>query len=42
MMEHAKNYEKLLAKVAKWLKPGTGLLFVHIFTALASLPFHCE
>ena len=31
MMEHAKNYEKLLGRVASWLKPG-GLLFVHIFT----------
>ena len=31
MFEHMKNYEKLLAKVAKWLQPG-GKLFVHIFT----------
>jgi cyclopropane fatty-acyl-phospholipid synthase-like methyltransferase len=36
--QHVKNYEKLLAKVAKWLKPG-GLFFVHIFTH-KTLPFH--
>jgi cyclopropane-fatty-acyl-phospholipid synthase len=31
MFEHMKNYQLLLAKVARWLKPG-GKLFVHIFT----------
>ena len=31
MFEHMKNYQQLLAKVARWLKPG-GKLFVHIFT----------
>jgi cyclopropane-fatty-acyl-phospholipid synthase len=31
MFEHMKNYQKLLAKVANWLRPG-GKLFVHIFT----------
>jgi cyclopropane-fatty-acyl-phospholipid synthase len=31
MFEHMKNYEKLMAKVARWLNPG-GKLFVHIFT----------
>ncbi len=31
MFEHMKNYQRLLANVARWLKPG-GLLFVHIFT----------
>jgi cyclopropane-fatty-acyl-phospholipid synthase len=31
MFEHMKNYEALLAKIAKWLIPG-GKLFVHIFT----------
>jgi cyclopropane-fatty-acyl-phospholipid synthase len=31
MFEHMKNYEKLLAKVASWMKPES-LLFVHIFT----------
>jgi cyclopropane-fatty-acyl-phospholipid synthase len=30
MFEHMRNYEKLLAKVASWMKPD-GLLFVHIF-----------
>ena len=31
MFEHMKNYQALLAKVARWLFPG-GKLFVHIFT----------
>ena len=31
MFEHMKNYQVLLAKVARWLAPG-GKLFVHIFT----------
>jgi cyclopropane-fatty-acyl-phospholipid synthase len=31
MFEHMKNYQLLLAKVARWLEPG-GKLFVHIFT----------
>lgn len=31
MFEHMKNYQRLLANVARWLKPD-GLLFVHIFT----------
>lgn len=31
MFEHMKNYELLLSRVARWLKPG-GALFVHIFT----------
>jgi cyclopropane-fatty-acyl-phospholipid synthase len=31
MFEHMKNYERLLANIARWLQPG-GLLFVHIFT----------
>ncbi|HZZ19866.1 MAG TPA: cyclopropane-fatty-acyl-phospholipid synthase family protein [Opitutaceae bacterium] len=31
MFEHMKNYQALMAGVARWLKPG-GLLFVHIFT----------
>ena len=30
MFEHMRNYQSLLAKVARWLKPG-GKLFVHIF-----------
>lgn len=32
MFEHMKNYDHLLSKVSKFLKPKTGLLFVHIFT----------
>ena len=31
MFEHMKNYQRLLANVAHWLRPG-GQLFVHIFT----------
>jgi len=31
MFEHMKNYQLLMANVARWLRPG-GLLFVHIFT----------
>ena len=31
MFEHLKNYQRLFAKIARWLKPG-GLLFTHIFT----------
>ena len=31
MFEHMKNYERLLANVARWLRPD-GKLFVHIFT----------
>jgi cyclopropane-fatty-acyl-phospholipid synthase len=33
MFEHMKNYDHLLQKVSKFLKPnGVGKLFVHIFT----------
>lgn len=31
MFEHLRNYQEMLAKVARWLAPG-GRLFVHIFT----------
>jgi cyclopropane-fatty-acyl-phospholipid synthase len=31
MFEHMRNYERLLARVAGWMKPGA-TLFVHIFT----------
>ena len=31
MLEHARNYEALLDKVASWLEPG-GKLFVHVFS----------
>jgi len=30
MFEHMRNYEALLSKIARWLKPG-GQLFVHVF-----------
>lgn len=31
MMEHVRNYRRLLRKISSWMKPD-GLLFVHIFT----------
>jgi cyclopropane-fatty-acyl-phospholipid synthase len=31
MFEHMKNYERLMARIASWLRPD-GLLFVHIFS----------
>jgi cyclopropane-fatty-acyl-phospholipid synthase len=31
MFEHMRNYQALLGRVARWLRPG-GTLFVHIFT----------
>jgi cyclopropane-fatty-acyl-phospholipid synthase len=30
MFEHVRNHERLLANVARWLRPG-GALFVHVF-----------
>jgi cyclopropane-fatty-acyl-phospholipid synthase len=38
MFEHLKNYELLMQRIDRWLKPG-GLLFVHIFTH-KSLSYH--
>ena len=40
MFEHMKNYELLLAKIARWLSPE-GKLFVHIF-AHQRLAYHYE
>eukprot|EP00466_Bigelowiella_natans_P006570 jgi/Bigna1/54110/estExt_Genewise1Plus.C_280134 len=40
MFEHMKNYGKLLAKVASFLKPG-GMLFVHTFNH-KSFSYHFE
>ncbi len=31
MLEHARNYEELLGRIAGWLEPG-GKLFVHVFS----------
>jgi cyclopropane-fatty-acyl-phospholipid synthase len=31
MFEHMRNWERLLARISTWLKPG-GKLFLHIFT----------
>ena len=42
MFEHLKNYQVLLERISKWLKPE-GKLFVHIFThKLFSYPFETE
>lgn len=38
MFEHLKNYQRLFANIARWLKPG-GLLFTHIFTH-STLSYH--
>ena len=38
MFEHMKNYEALMASIARWLKPD-GLLFVHVF-AHRRLAYH--
>jgi len=38
MMEHVKNYELLLSRVASWMNDG-GKMFVHIFTHKTN-PFH--
>jgi len=39
MFEHMRNYQELLRRVSKWMKPD-GLLFVHIFThARFAYPF---
>jgi len=38
MMEHVKNYQLLLRRVASWMRPG-GKMFVHIFTHTHT-PFH--
>ena len=31
MFEHVRNYERLMARIASWLRPG-GKLFVHVFS----------
>lgn len=42
MFEHMKNYELLLARISRWLKPD-GKLFVHIFTHKKfAYPFETE
>jgi cyclopropane-fatty-acyl-phospholipid synthase len=42
MFEHVRNYEELLQRIARWLKP-TGRLFVHIFCHRDLLyPFEIE
>ena len=40
MFEHMKNYQKLMGRIASWLKPG-GALFVHIFTP-REVAYHYE
>ncbi|MEQ8766061.1 MAG: cyclopropane-fatty-acyl-phospholipid synthase family protein [Planctomycetota bacterium] len=42
MFEHMRNYDRLMAKVARWLRPG-GKLFVHVFChRMAAYPFTVE
>ncbi len=42
MFEHMRNYERLMARIAQWLKP-TGQLFVHIFThRIHAYPFEAR
>ncbi|MDX1763909.1 MAG: cyclopropane-fatty-acyl-phospholipid synthase family protein [bacterium] len=42
MFEHMRNYEALLARIARWLNPG-GKLFVHIFSHREfAYPFETE
>ena len=42
MFEHVRNHERLMARVAGWLRPG-GRLFVHIFAHRhAAYPFETE
>jgi len=42
MFEHMRNYDTLLARIGKWLRPG-GALFVHIFCHKTLLyPFETE
>jgi len=39
MLEHVRNYEELLRRVASWLEPG-GRLFVHVFShRFAAYPY---
>ena len=40
MFEHMKNYQKLMSRVARFLRPG-GKLFVHIFTH-ANTAYHFD
>lgn len=42
MFEHVRNYERLLSRIAQWLKPD-GALFVHIFAHRTQMyPFETE
>jgi len=42
MFEHMRNYQRLMARIASWLRPG-GKLFVHIFTHREfAYPFETE
>ena len=42
MFEHVRNYERLLARIAQWLKPD-GALFAHIFAHRTLMyPFETE
>lgn len=41
MFEHMKNYERLFGRVAEWVKPDTGRVFIHVFTNKTT-PYHFE
>ncbi len=42
MFEHMKNYEALMGRISRWLKPS-GTLFVHIFThRVAAYPYEVK
>jgi cyclopropane-fatty-acyl-phospholipid synthase len=38
MFEHMKNWPRLMANIARWLRPG-GMFFAHVFTH-SSFPYH--
>jgi cyclopropane-fatty-acyl-phospholipid synthase len=41
MLEHMKNYDVLFSRIARWLKPGKGKFFCHVF-AHRDQPYHFE
>jgi cyclopropane-fatty-acyl-phospholipid synthase len=41
MFEHMKNYDRLFGRVAEWVKPDTGRVFIHVFTNKTT-PYHFE
>ncbi|MGI9184192.1 MAG: SAM-dependent methyltransferase [Solirubrobacteraceae bacterium] len=41
MFEHMRNWHELLRRIAGWLEPGTGKVFVHVFSH-RTLPYQFE